>query len=353
MLAEHSTFYQYLIAARAPGLDARGDLNAVLLNVALACKAIARRVSLGALREETAPPHPRDPTRKQLAAIAHDLFFEGSDWSDLVASRASKAMDAPQVASQPSARGPYLLVLDPLEGSHDIDFGMPVGSFFSVLRAPERGRAPRASDFLQPGARQVCAGYAIYGTSTMLVLTVGAGVHGFTLHPELGEFFLTHPSLRIPSTTGEFAINASNSRFWEPAVKRYVDECVAGRSGPRGRDFTMRWTASLVAELHRILLRGGVFLDPRTGDHETGHGGVHLLFDGNPVSFLVEQADGLSSCGRGRILDVVPEQLQQRTGLVFGSREEVARIEQYHRDRNVRAYDAPLFGSRGLFRSPS
>jgi fructose-1,6-bisphosphatase I/sedoheptulose-1,7-bisphosphatase len=184
----------------------------------------------------------------------------------------------------------------------------------------------------------------------MFVLTVGTGVHGFTLDPLLGEFFLTHPALRIPPSTCEFAIDASNSRFWEPAVERYVEECLAGRSGPRGKDFHMRWIASLVAETHRILMRGGVFLDPRGARAETRAGQPTLLHAANPVAFVIEQAQGRAITGRGRVLDVQPESLQQRTGLIFGSPDEVERIERYHRDHNLRECDAPLFGTRGLFR---
>jgi fructose-1,6-bisphosphatase I/sedoheptulose-1,7-bisphosphatase len=185
----------------------------------------------------------------------------------------------------------------------------------------------------------------------MLVLTVGTGVHAFTLDPRVGEFVLTHPSIQIPAETSEFAINASNSRFWEPAVRRYVDECLAGKTGPRGRDFKMRWIASLVAELHRILMRGGIFLYPQDTKDPLRRGRLRLLYECNPVSFLVEQAGGLASTGHRRVRELVPETLHQRVGFVFGSREEVERVERYHRDVDAPEYDAPLFGSRGLFRS--
>jgi fructose-1,6-bisphosphatase I/sedoheptulose-1,7-bisphosphatase len=212
---------------------------------------------------------------------------------------------------------------------------------------------PDEHSFLQPGTQQVCAGYAIYGPTTMLVFTFGHGVYGFTLDREIGEFILTHPDLRVPEQTSEFAINSSNARFWEPAVKRYVDECLAGKSGPRGKDFNMRWVASLVAETHRILMRGGVFLYPRD-DREHGRSGkLRLLYEANPIGFVIEQAGGRASNGFGPILEVQPEGLHQRTGFVFGARREVERIERYHHDHNERPYDAPLFGSRGLFRDPA
>jgi fructose-1,6-bisphosphatase I/sedoheptulose-1,7-bisphosphatase len=185
----------------------------------------------------------------------------------------------------------------------------------------------------------------------MLVITVGTGVHAFTLDPQLGEFFLTHPSIRIPHEAKEFAINASNSRFWEPAVKRYVDECLAGRSGPRGKDFNMRWIASLVAEAHRILMRGGVFLYPRDTKEPARAGRLRLLYEANPISFLIEQAGGAASTGRERIMDVVPTSLHERIPFIFGARDEVERIEAYHREVQPDAYDAPLFGTRGLFRA--
>ncbi|MCA1822548.1 MAG: fructose-1,6-bisphosphatase, partial [Pseudonocardia sp.] len=194
-------------------------------------------------------------------------------------------------------------------------------------------------------------GYAIYGPSTMIVLTVGTGVHGFTLEPQLGEFILTHPAIQVPAGAREFAINASNSRFWEPAVTRYVDECLAGSTGPRGKDFTMRWVASLVAETHRILTRGGVFLYPRDSKDPAKPSRLRLLYEANPVAFIIEQAGGLASTGRGRVLDIAPEDLHQRIEFIFGAREEVERIEQYHRDHNVVKDEAPLYGTRGLFRT--
>jgi fructose-1,6-bisphosphatase I/sedoheptulose-1,7-bisphosphatase len=246
-------------------------------------------------------------------------------------------------------RGRYLLLFDPLDGSSNIDVNVAVGSIFSVLRCPEGVGDPSESDFLQPGSAQVCAGYAIYGPSTMLVLTTGRGVNGFTLDREIGEFMLTHPNLRIADDTAEFAINASNSRYWEPAVKRYVNECIAGKSGPRGRDFNMRWIASLVAEAHRILMRGGVFMYPRDRKDLEKPGRLRLLYEANPIGFVIEQAGGRASTGYQPILNVQPESLHQRIGFVFGARAEVERIERYHRDHNDFHYEAPLFGPRGLF----
>ena len=224
--------------------------------------------------------------------------------------------------------------------------------------APRRGRSDSGrdaieADFLQPGTTQVAAGYAIYGPVTMLVLTVGSGVVGFTLDPSLGEFKLTHPDIRVPADTQEFAINTSNSRFWEPPIKRYVDECLAGKTGPRAKDFNMRWIASMVAEAHRILMRGGVFMYPRDTKDMTKPGRLRLLYEANPIGFVMEQAGGRASTGRDAVLEVKPDSLHQRIGLVFGSKNEVERIERYHRefdDGTDKPYSSPLFNERSLYR---
>jgi fructose-1,6-bisphosphatase I/sedoheptulose-1,7-bisphosphatase len=206
------------------------------------------------------------------------------------------------------------------------------------------------ADFLQPGATQVAAGYALYGPATMLVLSVGNGVAGFTLDPNLGEFVLTHPGIRVPEDTQEFAINTSNSRFWEPPVKRYVDECLAGKTGPRGKDFNMRWIASMVAEAHRILMRGGVFMYPRDTKDAAKPGRLRLLYEASPIGFLMEQAGGRASTGRQPVLGVKPASLHQRIGLVFGSANEVERIERYHHEPMDDVAPPPLFAPRSLFR---
>ncbi len=354
MLTDRSTLSQFLIEERRRHPGASGELNALILDVALACKAIAKKVAYGALGGvlgDAATSNVQGETQKKLDVAANEVFLRANEWGGLVAGMVSEEMEAPHPIPARYPRGKYLLVFDPLDGSSNIDVNVSVGSIFSILRAPNPGADAAPADFLQPGAEQVCAGYAIYGPSTMLVITVGTGVHGFTLEPQLGEFILTHPAIRIPAATSEFAINASNSRFWEPAVKRYVDECLAGKSGPRGRDFNMRWVASLVAETHRILMRGGVFLYPRDTKDPAKPGRLRLLYEVNPVSFIVAQAEGLASTGRERILELAPSGLHQRIGFIFGAREEVERIEQYHREHNEREYDAPLFGTRGLFRA--
>jgi fructose-1,6-bisphosphatase I/sedoheptulose-1,7-bisphosphatase len=285
----------------------------------------------------------------QLDVMANDVFTRTTEWGGQLAGMLSEEMEKPYPIPAEYPRGRYLLLFDPLDGSSNIDVNVAVGSIFSVLRCPEGVTDPSESDFLQPGTAQVCAGYAIYGPSTMLVLTTGRGVNGFTLDREIGEFMLTHPDMRIPEDAAEFAINASNSRYWEPAVKRYVNECIAGKSGPRGRDFNMRWIASLVAEAHRILMRGGVFMYPRDRKDLEKPGRLRLLYEANPIGFLIEQAGGRASTGYQPILSVTPESLHQRIGFVFGARDEVERIERYHRDHNDFHYEAPLFGLRGLF----
>ena len=354
MLTDRTTLTQFLIEERRRHPDASGELNALILDVALACKAISRAVAHGALSGvlgSAATTNIQGETQKKLDVVANDLFLRSNEWGGHLAGMVSEEMEAPYVIPAQYPKGRYLLVFDPLDGSSNIDVDVSVGSIFSILRAPNPGVDAVGADFLQPGNRQVCAGYAVYGPSTMLVLTVGTGVHAFTLDPLLGEFILTHANLRILSATGEFAINASNSRFWEPAVKRYVDECLAGKTGPRGKDFNMRWIASLVAETHRILMRGGVFMYPRDTKDPVKAGRLRLLYEANPIAFIVEQAEGCASTGGERLLDVVPKELHQRIGFIFGSREEVERLEQYHRDHNLREYDAPLFGVRGLFRA--
>lgn len=356
MLIDRSTLNEFLIQESVSAPGAGGELCALVLNVAVACKAIARRVAYGALGyvlpDRVSGVGGGEPPR-MLPAVATELFRRCNEWTGQLAGMVSEEMEAPFAIPAVHPKGDFLLVFDPLDGSPDQDVDLPVGSIFSILRAPKPGRDASVEDFLQPGVRQVCAGYAIYGPSTMLVVTVGTGVHGFTLDPQLGEFILTHPSIQIPRTTSEFAIDASNSRFWEPAVKRYVDECLAGKSGPRGRDFDMRWIASLVAETHRILMRGGVFLYPRDRREPSRRGRLRLLYECNPVAYLIEQAGGAASTGHERVLDVAPEGLQHRSGFIFGTREEVERIVEYHHDHNWGEYDAPLFGSRGLFRSPA
>ncbi|MBV8617553.1 MAG: class 1 fructose-bisphosphatase [Curvibacter sp.] len=362
-LTQRHTLTQFLIEERRRFPDASGDFNALILDVALACKAIARAVALGELggvlgnhadAQGDSHTNVQGETQKKLDVLSNELFLRANEWAGHLAGMASEEMALPRQIPAAHPRGKYLLVFDPLDGSSNTDVNLSVGSIFSVLRAPQdavdSGRDVGEQDFLQPGTRQVAAGYALYGPSTMLVLCVGNGVHGFTLDPQLGEFLLTHPRLSIPADTQEFAINASNSRFWEAPIRRYVDECLAGRTGPRGKDFNMRWIASMVAEAHRILMRGGVFMYPRDSKDPARAGRLRLLYEANPIGLLIEQAGGRASTGRGPVLDTEPDALHQRIGLVFGSRHEVERIERYHHEPAQAQDDNPLFRERGLFR---
>jgi fructose-1,6-bisphosphatase I/sedoheptulose-1,7-bisphosphatase len=359
-LSNRWTLTRYLIEQRRRFPGASGDLNALILDVSLACKAIARIVAFGNL--EDAPEQARaagalnvqGEVQKPLDLLTNDIFIRMTEWNGHLAGMASEEMEEPRQIPASWQRGKYLLVFDPLDGSSNVDVNVTVGSIFSILRAPpdvvESGRDVTEADFLQPGAVQVAAGYALYGPVTMLVLSVGNGVAGFTLHPNLGDFVLSHPDIQVPQDTREFAINTSNTRFWEPPVKRYVDECLAGRTGPRGQDFNMRWVASMVAEAHRILMRGGVYLYPRDTKDPARPGRLRLLYEANPIGFLMEQAGGRASTGRQPMLGVKPTTLHQRIGLVFGSRNEVERIERYHHEPATRDPGTPLFAERSLFR---
>ena len=373
-LSNRRTLTQYLIEQRRRFPQASGALNALILDVALATKAIARSVSFGELGDpvgrqlvDAAKSHApvvnvQGEAQKPLDVISNEIFLRTSEWGGHLAGMGSEEMEAPYQIPAQYQRGKYLLVFDPLDGSGNLDVNVSVGSIFSILRAPQevidsgRDRPQRdvcEADFLQPGSTQVAAGYAIYGPVTMLVLTVGHGVAGFTLDHNLGEFKLTHPDIRVPADTQEFAINSSNSRFWEPPVKRYVDECLAGKTGPRGKDFNMRWIASMVAEAHRILMRGGVFMYPKDTKDLGKPGRLRLLYEANPVGFIMEQAGGRASTGRRKVLEEVPTGLHQRIGLVFGSKNEVERIERYHAEYDAgtdKPYSSPLFNERSLYR---
>lgn len=358
LLTNRATLTQYLIETSRAYPHATGEFNDLVLQIALACKAIARKVAHGVLREPAGTVADHDVSGegpKPFDMLANEVFLRTTEWAGALSGVASKDMERLRPVPDGFPRGKYLLVFDALDGSREIDLNVAVGSIFSILRAKEPGRDPHEADFLRRGTEQVAAGYAIYGPSTMLVLTVGEGVAGFTLDPELGDFFLTHPDMRVRESTTEFAINTSNSRFWEWPVKRYVEECLAGKTGPRGKDFNMRWIASVVAETHRILTRGGVFLHPRDTRDPAEPGRMRLLYKCNPIGMVIEQAGGRASTGEAPVLEVQPTSLHQRIGLIFGSREEVERIEQYHREPQPDEPDTetPLFRRRGLFSGPA
>jgi fructose-1,6-bisphosphatase I len=270
--------------------------------------------------------------QKELDVITNELFISSLEWAGHLAGMASEEMEHPYDIPGQYPRGKYLILFDPLDGSSNVNVNISVGTIFSILRAPNGTAQPQLDDFLQPGTEQVCAGYALYGSSTMFVLTTGHGVNGFTLDREVGEFYLTHPDMTIPADTHEFAVNTSNQRHWETPVQRYVEECLKGKEGPRGRDFNMRWVASMVAEVHRILIRGGVFMYPLDTKLKEQGGKLRLLYEANPMSFIVEQAGGASSTGRSRILEIAPTALHQRVPVILGSKNEVERIISYHNE---------------------
>jgi fructose-1,6-bisphosphatase len=336
--------------------EGASDLAALLIDVAAAVKAISAMTAKGALggalgRVGSSSAH-GDTQIIKLDLLASDEMLRSCEWGGLVAGMASEELDEPYAVPEEFTRGRHLLIFDPLDGSLDTDVNASVGTIFSVLRH-ETAAAPTVADYLQPGSKQVAAGYAIYGPATMLVITVGKGTHGFTLDREIGNFILTHPDLQIPLDTSEIAINTSNARFWEAPVHRYVTECQAGKSGERGRDFNLRWIASTVAEVHHVLMRGGVFMYPRDTRDASRPGRLRHMYEANPISLLVEQAGGRASTGRQRLLEVQPETLHQRIPVILGSGSEVERIERYHVEFDSgadRPYTSPLFNERSLFR---
>jgi D-fructose 1,6-bisphosphatase (EC 3.1.3.11) len=354
MYSGHTTLSKFLIEQLEDTHEHR-QLAGLLVDVAASVKTIAAMTAKGALGGflgAVSSQNVHGETQKKLDVLADEAVISSCNWGGLVAGMASEENDDPIDVPKEFQRGRYLLIFDPLDGSSNIDVNVSVGTIFSVLEHAKDTK-PETADYLQPGSRQVAAGYAIYGPSTMLVLTVGKGTHGFTLDREVGNFVLTHENLQIPEETSEFAINASNERFWEPPVQRYVAECKAGKTGPRQRDFNMRWIASMVADVHRIMMRGGVFMYPRDTKDPSKPGRLRLMYEGNPISMVIEQAGGVASTGRGRILDTQPESLHQRIPVVIGSRAEVERIERYHREFEAgedKPYDSPLFSDRSLFR---
>ncbi|MDP9084720.1 MAG: class 1 fructose-bisphosphatase [Pseudomonadota bacterium] len=349
-----TTLSKFLIQ-QLNGIEGASDLGALLVDVAAAVKAISAMTAKGALGGylgELSTKNVQGETQQKLDVLANDVIIRSCEWGGLVAGMASEELEDPYSIPNEYPRGRYLLVFDPLDGSSNTDVNVSVGTIFSVLRH-DRPQSPGLQNYLQPGRQQVAAGYAIYGPATMLVMTVGKGTHGFTLDREIGNFILTHPNLQIPADTSEFAINTSNARFWEAPVHRYVTECQAGKTGDRKRDFNMRWIASMVAEVHRILMRGGVFMYPKDTKDPNKAGRLRLLYEASPISFLIEQAGGRASTGRESMLDVVPEFLHQRVPLILGSYNEVQRIERYHSEHASGLdlpFSSPLFNERSMFR---
>jgi len=309
------------------------QLRLLLEVVARACKSISGAVNKGAIGGvlgAAGSHNVQGEVQKKLDIIANEVLLEANEWGGHLAAMASEEMEGIYPVPNRYPHGEYLLLFDPLDGSSNIDVNVSIGTIFSVLKKPEGSAQVAEADFLQPGTRQVAAGYCIYGPQTTLVLSVGAGVAMFTLEREQGSFILVHERVRIPEETREFAINMSNMRHWAAPVRRYVDECLAGREGVRGKDFNMRWVASMVADVHRIMTRGGIFLYPWDAREPHKPGKLRLLYEANPMAWLVEQAGGAASNGHRRIVDIQPQHLHERVSVMLGSKAEVERAARYH-----------------------
>ena len=335
-MSQKISLTRYLVEQQRKDGHIPPELRLLLEVVARACKSISQAVNKGALGGENSilgtagSENVQGEVQKKLDIIANEVLIEANEWGGHLAAMASEEMDHIYVVPNRYPQGEYLLLFDPLDGSSNIDVNVSIGTIFSVLKKPEGSAAVGEKDFLQAGSKQVAAGYCVYGPQTTLVLTVGDGVVMFTLDREQGSFVLTDENVQIPADTKEFAINMSNMRHWDEPVKRYIDECLQGTDGPRGKDFNMRWIASMVADVHRILTRGGVFMYPWDKREPEKAGKLRLMYEANPMSWLVEQAGGAATNGKQRILDLQPGKLHERVSVVLGSRNEVERVTRYH-----------------------
>ncbi|QGX39280.1 class 1 fructose-bisphosphatase [Permianibacter aggregans] len=326
------TLSRYLIEQQREKNHLNSDLRLLIEVVARACKTISVAINKGELAGvlgSAGTDNVQGEVQKKLDVLSNEILLDANEWGGHLAAMASEEMDEPHPIPNRFPKGEFLLVFDPLDGSSNIDVNMTVGTIFSVLKCPE-GVEPNEQAFLQPGVKQVAAGYALYGPSTMLVLTTGHGVDAFTLDREQGSFVLTQKGMRIPEETKEFAINMSNMRFWEAPMQRYINELLAGKEGPRGKDFNMRWIASMVADVHRIMTRGGVFFYPIDSKTKDKGGKLRLMYEANPMSMLVEQAGGAATNGLQRILEIKPEKLHQRVPVMLGSKQEIDLVTSYH-----------------------
>ena len=333
MTQRNISLTRYLVEQQRTHGHIPGQLRLLIEVVARACKRISHAVNKGALGDvlgSAGTGNVQGEIQKKLDIIANEVLIEANEWGGHLAGMASEEMEGIYVVPNRFPKGEYLLLFDPLDGSSNIDVNVSIGTIFSVLRMPEDDRGVDEGDFLQPGHKQVAAGYCIYGPQTTLVLTVGDGVAMFTLDREQGSFVLTQENVQIPPDTKEFAINMSNMRHWDAPVKRYIDECLAGKEGPRGKDFNMRWVASMVADVHRILTRGGIFMYPWDKREPDKPGKLRLMYEANPMGWLVEQAGGMATNGRERILDIQPKKLHERVSVILGSKNEVERVTSYH-----------------------
>jgi fructose-1,6-bisphosphatase I len=324
---------QHLVEEQRLNHTIPAELRLLIEVVARACKTISHSVGKGALGDilgSADTENIQGEVQKKLDVISNEILLEANEWGGHLAAMASEEMETIHPIPNRYPMGEYLLMFDPLDGSSNIDVNVSIGTIFSVMKAPEGMGTPNEAAFLQPGTTQVAAGYAVYGPQTMLVLTTGNGVNCFTLDREMGSWVLTQRDMRIPEETREFAINMSNQRHWHPPVQRYVDEMLAGSTGARGKDFNMRWIASMVADVHRILNRGGIFMYPADLRDTSMPGKLRLMYEANPMAMIVEQAGGAATDGRHRILDLVPTKLHQRVPVFLGSKSEVERVTSYH-----------------------
>lgn len=324
---------QYLIEQQRQHGAIPQELRLLIEVVARACKRIAISVNKGALGEvlgSAGSENVQGEVQKKLDIIANEVLIEANEWGGHLAAMASEEMEGIYLVPNRFPKGEYLLMFDPLDGSSNIDVNVSIGTIFSVLKKAEGSKGVSEEDFLQPGSAQAAAGYCVYGPQTTLVLTFGQGVAMFTLDREQGSFVLTSDEVKIPEDTKEFAINMSNMRHWDAPMQRYVEECLAGSTGPRGKDFNMRWIASMVADVHRILTRGGVFMYPWDKREPNKAGKLRLMYEANPMAFLVEQAGGAATNAKQRIMDLQPTQLHERVSVVLGSKNEVERVTAYH-----------------------
>lgn len=325
---------QHLVEEQRNHNTIPAELRLLIEVVARACKTISHAVGKGALGDVLGSANIENvqgEVQKKLDIISNEILLEANEWGGHLAAMASEEMETIHLIPNRYPMGEYMLLFDPLDGSSNIDVNVSIGTIFSVLKAPDGMAAPTEQDFLQPGAQQVAAGYAVYGPQTVLVLTTGNGVHCFTLDREMGSWVLTQSNIQIPADTREYAINASNARHWHAPVSRYVNELQAGTSGPREADFNMRWIASMVADVHRILCRGGIFMYPADSRDPSKPGKLRLMYEANPMAFIVEQAGGAATDGNSRIMDIQPEKLHQRVPVFLGSKNEVERVTAYHK----------------------
>ena len=332
-MSKHISLTQYLIEQQRQHDNIPAQLRLLIEVVARACKRISISVNKGALGDVLGTAHTENvqgEIQKKLDIIANEVLIEANEWGGHLAAMASEEMEDIYPVPNRFPQGEYLLLFDPLDGSSNIDVNVSIGTIFSVLKRDDSGGAVGQADFLQPGRQQAAAGYCVYGPQTTLVLTLGAGVAMFTLDREQGSFVLIEDGVRIPEDTKEFAINMSNLRHWAPPMRRYIDECLAGSEGVRGKDFNMRWVASMVADVHRILCRGGVFIYPWDQREPEKAGKLRLMYEANPMGFIVEQAGGAATNGQQRILDIAPDALHQRVSVMLGSKNEVERVTSYH-----------------------